>query len=93
MPNPVALQGLALGLQALAGKLTEAQAQQALPVVPSSLAWAGKEDEAADWARSQVALSRRPAERDKALVAAKSSDAHPAQAPRRPELGAAYSRL
>ena len=59
-------------LQALASKLTEAQAQQALPVATSALAWAASEGEAADWARALVALLPRTADRDgtKKLVAA-----------------------
>jgi hypothetical protein len=55
--DPTALQALAQALQALAAKLSEAQASHALNAVASSLAWAASDDEAVEWARALVALS------------------------------------
>ena len=60
--NSDALRALAKALQAVAAKLTEAQAQQAFTLAVSSLAWAATEGEAADWARTVVALSRSAAD-------------------------------
>jgi hypothetical protein len=56
----------------VAAKLTGTQAQQALIIAESSLAWAAAEDEAVDWARAIVALlpsAQDPGETEK-LVAA-----------------------
>lgn len=59
-----ALRVLAQAFQSLAGKLTEAQAQQASSVAASSLAWAATEGEAADWARALVGLLPRAKPQD-----------------------------
>ena len=61
--NRYALRALAEGLQALAAKLTEAQAQHALSIAMSSLGWAADEDEAVSWARAIVALLPSQSER------------------------------
>jgi hypothetical protein len=70
------LQALAQALQAIAPKLAEPQRQQALTVAGSSLAWASTEDEAAEWARTIVALVPDTADRHGArhfFVASRSS--------------------
>jgi TIR domain len=59
---------LADALQALAAKLTEAQASQAASAAASSLGWAASDDEAAAWAKALVALTRSAANRDRMLV-------------------------
>jgi hypothetical protein len=63
---------LAQALQALAPKLTETQAQHALPAVVSSFAWAATDDETTEWARALVALSVRLSDQEatNTLVAA-----------------------
>ena len=65
---PVALLALAQALQALAAKLSEAQAAQASKAAAASLAWAADDEEAAEWARALVTLSRPAANRDGMLV-------------------------
>jgi hypothetical protein len=45
-------------------KLTDVQAQQALTVAISSLAWAGQDSEAVEWARLLVGLLPRAADQD-----------------------------
>jgi hypothetical protein len=63
---------LAQALQALAPKLTETQAGQAISVAISSFAWAASDDKATEWAGALAALSSRLSDRDatKELVAA-----------------------
>ena len=61
---------LAEALCALSPKLTEAQAKQVSSVVASSLARAANAEEAANWARALVTLSRRAGGHDEMLVAA-----------------------
>src|SRR4029077_21043205 len=58
--NPEALRTLAQALQALAGKMTEAQAAQASEAAAASLAWAAADGESAEWARALVALAHPP---------------------------------
>ena len=67
-----AISPLAQALQALAPKLAETQAGQALSVAASSFAWAASDDKATEWARALAALSSRLSDRDatKELVAA-----------------------
>jgi hypothetical protein len=60
--GPDALRTLAQALQALAAKLTDAQAVLASKAAAASLAWAADDEEAAEWARALVTLSR-PAEK------------------------------
>jgi hypothetical protein len=62
------LQAQAQVLQALAAKLTDAQAAQASKAAAASLAWAADDEEAAEWARALVALSRPAANRDGMLA-------------------------
>jgi hypothetical protein len=59
---------LAQALQALPAKLSEAQAVQASKVASTSLAWAGDDKEAAEWARALVTLSQAASNRDGMLV-------------------------
>ena len=68
--NPFALRALAQALRALGPKLTEAQVVRASKAAAVSLAWAGDDDEAAEWARALVALSQRAADRNGMLVTA-----------------------
>ena len=68
--KPLALQALAQALQALAAKLSEAQASQASKAAAASLAWAAADEEAAEWARALVTLSRPAPGRDEMLVTA-----------------------
>ena len=59
--NPDALKAQAHALQALPAKLTEAQASQVSKAAAASLAllaWAADDEEAAEWARALVTLSR-----------------------------------
>src|SRR4029077_15829947 len=66
--NPEALRTLAQALQALAGKMTEAQAAQASEAAAASLAWAAADGESAEWARALVALAHpHPSNRDRML--------------------------
>jgi hypothetical protein len=62
--GPDALRTLAQALQALAAKLTDAQAVLASKAAAASLAWAADDEEAAEWARALVTLSRPAANRD-----------------------------
>ena len=66
--GPDALRTLAQALQALAAKLTDAQAVLASKAAAASLAWAADDEEAAEWARALVTLSRPAANRDGMLV-------------------------
>jgi ABC-type transporter Mla subunit MlaD len=66
--NPKALQALAQVLEALAERLTDAQAMQASKAAAASLAWAANDQEATEWARALVMLSRPAANRDGMLV-------------------------
>jgi site-specific DNA-cytosine methylase len=68
--NPEALRTLAQALQALAGKMTEAQAAQASEAAAASLAWAAADGESAEWARALVALAHPPSDRDRMLAVA-----------------------
>ena len=68
--GPGALKPLAQALQALAAKMTEAQAVQASTAAVSSLAWAANDDEAVEWARALVALTHRASNQDGKLAAA-----------------------
>ena len=66
--NTNALLSLAQVLQSLPVNLSEAEAMQASEAAAASLAWAGTDEEASEWARALIKLSRSAANREEMLV-------------------------